>query len=127
MPRVCARLAVLALLVLAGCRTSLSVDKQFENPPDGTFIEVDPIKSAQTIKVTATADAPVGVYVFLKKDRDAAEAEALAKKYTGITIAKEEKGENIALQATIPANEAAIVMVSNATAKRANVKLKIKN
>ena len=127
MPRACARFGVLALFVLAGCRTSLSVEKQFENPPEGTFIEVDPIKSAQTIKVTATADAPVGVYVFLKKDRDAAEKEALAKKYTGVTLAKEEKNESINLQAAIPANEAAMVMVANATAKKANVKLKITN
>ncbi len=125
------RLVVCALLlVLAGCsRTTLNLEESFKVPIDGKFKVIEAIKSEQTIKVNATStDGPFSVFVFLEKNRDAAEAEATAKKFTDKTIAHKTGVESVEnLEARIPANESAIVMVWRSSAKASKVKLKITN
>ncbi len=125
------RLALgVALLILAGCmRTTLNVEEEFVVPADGKFKVIDAIKSEQTIKVNATStEGPFSVFVFLEKNRDAAEGEANQKKFSDKTIAHKQGVESVEnLEARIPANESAIVMVWRSSAKASKVKLKITN
>jgi hypothetical protein len=120
--------ALLMLGLVSGCgKTKLQTDANFELPMEGKPFEIDPIKSEQKIKVTGTATgAKVNVFVFLKKDEASAEKEIMSLKFTPIILAKQEKTEAINLEATIPANETAVVRVTRAGAK-ASVQLKITN
>jgi hypothetical protein len=127
------RTACVALVILgtvSGCgRTKLNVGSAFElNLGDNKRITVEPIKHEQKIKVTGTATgAPVNVYVYLSKNEAAADKEILAKKFTDVMLQKQEKTDSVNLEATIPANEAAVVRVSSAGAGKANVEIKITN
>jgi hypothetical protein len=119
-----------ALLMLVGCgRTTLNVEEEFVVPIDGKFKLVDAIKKEQTIKVNATStEGPFSVFIYLEKNRDAAEAEATKKQFTDKTIAYKQGVESVEnLEARIPANEAAVVMVWRSSAKASKVKLKITN
>src|SRR5262245_19263748 len=105
---------VVALLVVVGCgKPKLDQSYDSEVSFSGTEYTIDPIKSEQKIKVNGTATAPVDVFIYLQKNKDAADKEIVSRKYSAIILAKQEKTPGIALEATIPANEAAIVRVSS--------------
>src|SRR3954454_19727011 len=114
MSRVFGVLALLPLLFLVGCqRTVLKVDKEFElsGATNEQRFTIDPIKKEQTIHVNVTADNPVGVYVGIQKDAEDVGKEALSKKFTDKTLAKQSKETNVSLDATIPPNTEAHIIV----------------
>lgn len=118
------------LLALAGCRKPvLNEDRQFDlsqGTPSFTFT-VEPIKQAQTIKVQVSADEPVTVVVGLKKDEEALINDIMRSKFSDKALAKEAKTKEASLQAAIPANEAAAVIVSREANKATKVRLKVAN
>ena len=123
-------LICIALLVVgsvAGC-TKLDTTSSFDVPMGGYSVTVDPIKSQQNIKVTGTATgASVNVYLYLNKNRTDAQKEILAKKLVSpFILAKVETTDEFNLEATIPANESAVVEVTRVN-KAAKVNLHITN
>lgn len=77
-------------------------------------LDLDPIKQEQVIKVIgSTSGGPVSVYIYLEKDKQAAEREIFNRKPAAAVLAKQEKTETIDLEASIPANEKAYVRVEN--------------
>jgi hypothetical protein len=123
-------LVLVFLVALGGCRRPvLNEDRQFEltrETPYYTFT-VEPIKQAQTIKVKATADEPVTVMIGLKKDEEVLPKEAYSGKFTDKTLAKEVKTKDASLEAPIPANESAIVIVVREANKATKIRLKVTN
>lgn len=121
------KLLGLSLLLLAGC-TKLDTESSFEVPLDGKSFLVEPIKSQQSVKASGTATgAPVNVYLYLEKNKAAAQKDILAKKLVSpFVMAKSEGAETFSVEATIPAGETAVVEVTRA-GKKANVKLHITN
>lgn len=119
--------ALVMVMAASGCKAKLDMESAFDVPPEGRIFKVDPIKKEQTIKVTGTATgAPANVFIYLDKNEAAAEKEIMSLKYTPIILAKQEKTEAINVEATIPANETAVVRVTRVM-KAAQVKLKITN
>jgi hypothetical protein len=114
-------MGVLAVvLTLAGCKTILNVDSEFDLPGGETkMFNIDPIRREQTIKVEVTSnDEPVSVVVILEKEKNSAKA----------PLAKLEKTKQGTLDATIPANEEAVVVVGGVPqGKKTHVKLTIRN
>jgi hypothetical protein len=122
-------LALLLMSSVSGCgKPKLEVDSNFDLSEDySKLFIVDAIKSEQKIQVTGTATgSPVNAFIFLEKNKTKAENEIATRKFTPVILDKNEKVEAINLEATIPANEAAVVQV-NRTGKAASVHLKITN
>ena len=121
-------IGVFLLGMACGCGKTLDQDASFDVPMEGKFLTVEPITTEQNVKVTGTATgAPVNVYLYLEKNRQAAEKDILAKKLVSPVIpAKVEKAETFTLTATIPANETAVVQVTRA-GMAAKVQLRISN
>lgn len=122
--------SMVMMVVLVGCGgPKLNFEKLWEVDNNGSVIELDPIKSEQKIKVSATATGgKIDVYVFLAKNRDQAEKEILGKKLTGgAVLASAENTDSANLIATIPANQSGAVMVKATTLKKASTTLKITN
>jgi hypothetical protein len=123
-------LLVLFLVVLAGCRKPvLNDERQFviSNETPSNYITVPAIGQDQTIKVAVTSDEPVSVLMGFEKDKDAIDKEAMSGKFTSKTVAKQMKDKQASLEMNVPANEAALVVVTQATTKKANVKMKLTN
>jgi hypothetical protein len=130
MARLVGVLSLLAVLPLAGCtQYKLDYEKQFDLSPQDKIsytMTVPPIKKEQVIKVSVTADNPVNVLIGLEKDEKALNDEYLKNKYTAKTMTKELKTQQASLQATVPANESAVVLVL-VHDKKSNVKVRITN
>jgi hypothetical protein len=121
-------LSIVWSVVVSGCSTRLNVESEYEVPLGGKLHEIEPIKKDQTVKVAVVATGgPVGVFVYLKKDEETAEKEIFANKYSSIILAKEPKAERADLEASIPANQTAVVHVIRASNKGPTVKVKISN
>jgi len=120
---------VMVLVLVTGCRRAvLNQEKTIELSGGEThFTMIEPIKQAQTIKVTGTADNPVSILIGVEKDKEAMSNEVTRRKYTDKTLAKQEKAKDIDLQANIPANETALILVQQDSTKKTSVKLKITN
>jgi hypothetical protein len=122
---------VLTLLVLAGCG-GLNAERSFTLNPDtpNRELTIDAASSEQKIQITATADQPISVFVFLKEDRDRiVERVGLAgeKKLPGLLASKEE-AEEISLEATVPAKKECMVLAAlGKTTKPAQVKVHFKS
>jgi hypothetical protein len=114
-----------ALVVLVGCGKKLNMEQTFDLPIEGKQFVLEPVSSEQKIKVTAKADAAVSVYIYLEKHKEAAEQQILTRKFANI-LQRQEKTDNASLEATIPANEAAVVRVGRAS-KGTKVTLRITN
>lgn len=116
------------VLLSSGCaRSKLSHEETFDLPLDGKTVTIDAVKHEQKVHVVVTAsDAPVGVFIYLDRDRDKAEDEILSREYSAIILARAEKTEQANLEATIPANSVAVVHITRA-GKNTKVKLKITN
>lgn len=115
----------LLVLVVAGCEAKLRDTRSFEIKPTDTGKEyrIDPKAGERPLKVTATAEGgTIDVYVYLSKDRDAAEQNILAKKDEFI-LAKAVDVKEADLTATIPPNEEATVVVLCAKLEPATVQL----
>jgi hypothetical protein len=118
----------LIFILIGGCAPKLNLEKKsFDLDINGTTFELQAVKSEQKINVVASATGgPIDVYVFLAKNKSAAERDIMAKRLGGL-IASEEGKESVTLQATIPANEEALVMVKASTLKKTTASVKINN
>jgi hypothetical protein len=118
-------------IAVPGCRKVLNEEKSFDlKPGNENDFAVDAVKKEQKIKVEVTSPGvPLNVFVFLKKDEQAAKMDISAGKKTDNVLASERKTENATLEATIPANCEAVIQIRNVSTdnKTANVKLKITN
>jgi hypothetical protein len=123
--------AFLLASLAAGCgKPKLEVViAPFEVPGEGKLYTVEPTRREQEIQVTGSATgAPVNVYIYLDKNRTAAETQIISNKLTPLILQKQENAEAINLAATIPANETAVVHVRRVSFnKPATVQLKITN
>jgi hypothetical protein len=113
---------------LSGCGPKLDMTATFEVPAHlNHTLTLERIKNEQTIKITGSAtESPVNVYVYLAANDNQAKNEIMNKKSERFIIKKQEKTEAINLEAPIPANEEAVVLIES-TGKKANVQLKITN
>jgi hypothetical protein len=117
---------IVLVAAAAGCRT-LNVEKSFEVSAVGEHnIALDPIRTEQKIKVVVTSTAPVSAFVFLEPDTDDVRKAVMGLRKSPKMLASSEKKEDATLEATIPANSTAVVMVVG-TGKSATVKVRITN
>ena len=117
---------VAAIILVAGCQSKLNVERtvDFDAGLD-TYIDIDPPKYDQTLSITVTSDTPIDVYVYLKKDKEAAQRDAmLGKKNSSVVLAGKEKVQSDTLEAKVPAKEPAVVMIRSSS-KAGTAKLKI--
>jgi hypothetical protein len=115
---------------ISGCgKPRLEVPASFEVGPVGNVFTVDPTSREQNIQVTGSATgAPVNTFIYLDKNKTAAQNEIFSKKFATAILAKQDNTETIGLEATIPANETAVVHVTRAAINKvAHVELKITN
>src|SRR5438105_3325894 len=94
----------LALIGLAaGCgKPRLNVDASFDVEPGGHLLIVEPASREQEIQVSGTATgASVNVYIYLEKNKAAAQNEIFSKKFGSTILAKQDSTEKIDLRATI--------------------------
>ena len=88
---------------------------------------LDPIRSPQKIKVDVHATGgPIDIYVFLEKNKVAAEKEADAKGGPNLIVDKR-KIDSATFETMIPAMEAAVIEVKASSLKKAKVTLKVTN
>jgi hypothetical protein len=122
------------LLGLAGCGQPLKVEKTVKLDPG--YYETytfDAPRGEQKLTVTASADQPVSVWVFLaddlKVDKDTLNPvldRAVAAK-SGQAIAKaEEPQKEVSIEGTVPAKKEFRVLVKNTGKESAEVKLTVK-
>jgi hypothetical protein len=123
-------LLLLGFCTLLGCtRTILKDEKRVEltqEAPTYTYT-VPEIKHAQNVKVTLSADAPVSVAFGLKKDEGALGTQLTSRNIAGKAMVLLLKTQDAQLEATIPANESAIIIVTREANKKTNVKVNITN
>jgi len=122
---------LLALTVIAtgfGCtpkldhRTTFAVDQS-----GGKQTILDPIRSAQKIKVDIQATGgPIDVFVYLEKNKEAAQKESFAKGGPNLLVDKR-KIDAAQFEVAIPAAETTIIDVQASTPKKADVTLKVTN
>ena len=120
---------LLVLLAMVGCRTKLNEEKVITlDGLNGQGLKIDAIKSAQTVKVSATANSGTfNLYFFLAKDQTALENDNFGGKSAGKLLGSQLKATKADLSANVPANEEAVVMLMSADSKKAEVKLKVTN
>ena len=124
MRRMCLLGLVVPLVLAAGCGTKLNMEYTAELPTEGKLYVVDALKSEQKIKVNVKAESPVDVFVYLDKDRDKVEGTLLGKA-SPLVLAQQKGASEVSIEATIPANEKAIVHV--VPGKKGMVTTKITN
>jgi hypothetical protein len=122
----------LAALTLApaGCyRTVLNQQTTWNiRPGDYQTLTISPAPNEQKIKVVVTSSAtPVGVYVYLEKDKVAAMRDIEARKNPPANVlALKEQTNDATLEVPIPANNEAVIAVTHA-AKSTVVTVKLTN
>jgi hypothetical protein len=103
-------------ICLSGCGPKLDEKVSFNlGMGESKPYNVEAIKNEQKIKITGNTEGglPVTVYVYLKSKRAAAQNEIMTKKSTQSIIAKQDKTDTINLEALIPANEEAEILVES--------------
>ena len=118
------RIAVVAIIVLAGC-SKIHEKREFSiDPASYHSLEITAPLSEQKVKVTLTSDQPVNIYVLLDKDfpkgKEDFDPETLK---TGL-LGSQKSAKDATLDVTIPAKEKYRIVVSGAN-KKANVTVKI--
>src|SRR5205823_6673856 len=125
-PRRTAALALaIASALLAGCQSRLNVDAAYQLEA-GVMkdTEIDPPRYDQKVAVTVLSDALVDVYIYLKKDRDAAIAAIARNPKQAPVLASKEAAQDATLEVAVPAKEAVVITVATGL-KPASVKLKV--
>jgi len=114
------------LLLAVGC-TKLNSERTVQvKPGDLKYTILDPISKSQRINVSAkTSDGKFNVYCFLEKDQADVEKDLYQKKVNAKVLAHELKTGGADLNATIPANETAVILLTSD--ENVEVKLKITN
>ena len=116
------------LLIAVGCTKLNSESTVQVKPGDLKYTMVDPISKGQKINVSAkTSDGKFNVYCFLEKDKADVEKDLYQKKVSAKVLAHELKTGGADLNATIPANETAVILLTSDETKNVEVKLKITN
>jgi hypothetical protein len=117
------------LILVTGCRAKLLDESVVKvELMDKEFREIDPISTDQKVNISAKATSgEFNIYVFLAKDKAEVEKEFQGKPGTKILAHQLKVTSQADLQANIPANERAIVAITSADGKKAEVKLKISN
>ena len=122
--KVC-RIALLGVIALAGC-SKIHEKKEFSLDTGGyKTLEITAPLSEQKVKVTLTADQAVNIYVLLEKDMPKGKGDDFDPDMMKVTfIASQKNAKDASLDATIPAKEKYVIIVSGAT-KKTNVTVKI--
>lgn len=117
---------MLSLLVLVGCQTRFSDVRMitFEAPGEISTLIVDAAPRERQLSVEASANYPIGVYVYLEENQDEAERFITLGKESELLIGKAKGATEVDLTATIPTDKTAIVMVVSTKADT-NVDLSI--
>lgn len=120
--------ALCALVLLAGCQASVSLDKTFDlKRGDVKVFTVPSVTSARTLTITAKSNEPITVVVGQQKNQSQLEREAYSRKFTAkVSLAAAVKQQDVNLEAQIPANEEAAILILSEATKNATVTLKIK-
>lgn len=120
--------ALCALVLLAGCQASVSLDKTFDlKRGDVKVFTVPSVTSARTLTITAKSNEPITVVVGQQKNQSQLEREAYSRKFTAkVSLAAAAKQQDVNLEAQIPANEEAAILILSEATKNATVTLKIK-
>jgi hypothetical protein len=117
-------------VAVAGCyRTVLNQQSTWDvGPGDYQTLTISRAPKEQKIKVEVTSSAcPVGVYVYLEKDKAAAMRDIEARKNPPAKVLDfKEKTNDTTLEVPIPANTEAVVAVTHA-AKATVVTVKLTN
>jgi hypothetical protein len=119
----CLLLAVLA----AGCASKLDIDHKV-TVPGGQFkmIIIDPPTKDQKVTVHAKSPgAPISVYCCLEKDQEAVQSAVERRRPSEKILSSKEKIEDGEVEFHLPAGASGAVVLTTATAKSANVELKI--
>ena len=118
----------LMLAMLVGCSPRLNIEKKLiELSTDGVTFDLQPVKAEQKIYVDATATGGnIDVYIYLTKNKAAAEKDIFAKKNDNLLERAEDK-ESVSLQATIPGNEEASVWVKATKLNKPTASVEIRN
>ena len=121
--------AGMALVSAAGCQPRLADSRTLTlEVGEISVIVLDPVGKQQKIRVTAKSPgAPVSVYIYLNEHDAEVERKITLDKPTELIIASQVKSEDIALEATIPANQEAAVRVASGSRETATVDLSISN
>lgn len=119
-------LALLLLaLVVVGCRARLDDTRTFTLPVGeiDTFY-IDAIDAPRTLRVNAqSTDGTIDVYLYLESNQEEVERMITLGKDSELVLASSGASNDVALQATIPPKETAVVMVRSASQQPAEVKL----
>jgi hypothetical protein len=116
----------LVLLVAAGCGSRLHYEKTVELAPGTLPLVIDGPSRDQKVVVKASAPGtPLTVYCYLKKDENEAERAAFLNKASDKILAKSDKGEEAALECTVPAGQEFVVLLRNHTRNKVSVHVTI--
>jgi outer membrane lipopolysaccharide assembly protein LptE/RlpB len=114
-------------LMLAGCGSRLHDERNVTVPGGGEVsLKVDAPNRDQKVHVLLSeASAPVNVSCYLKRDEQEAKKAADRHRASDKILAKQEKCQEADLDFTVPAREAAVVLISAASGKSATAKILI--
>ena len=117
------------LVLLIGCKAKLNSETVVQvGVGDLKATIIDPISKSQTINISARSlDGKFNLYCFLEKDQKEVEKAITQGKQSDKILASEPRTSVAQLQATIPANEAAVILLTCTDVAKAEVKLKITN
>ncbi len=123
--RRCLTLALVAAATLSGCQR-LTYEHSVKVPPFGVHrIEFDAPKYAQKLTIEAhSPSSPVSVYLVRQEDSSAAQDQLENDKKPNAPLASMDKSEDIALEASVPAKTAFVLLI-RAEQKAAEVRVKV--
>jgi hypothetical protein len=115
---------------MAGCNRVKLNDERTVEVGIGTnaSIVLDPVKKDQKINVEISSPgAAVNVFIFLEKDAAAVDDAIEVQKPSDKILASKENTEDATVEANIPGGNAAVILFTCASGKRATVKVKTTN
>lgn len=109
-------LLAFSLILSVGCQTRLSDEKTYTlDSADIKTLIVDGVPRERELKVTATADNPVSLYVYLEADKAEVEPKIDVDVASDKVLAHAKDSKDIELTATIPSSETAMIDVKTKT------------
>lgn len=116
-------------LLLSSCGPTLSHQQDYSLAV-GEFLEIpfDPITREQTIKIVAKSPGKlIKVHVYLSEDKAEVNRMITLGKPVENLLASQEEAEEVALEATVPANKEVVVRLQPAGPTSAQVHLEVTN
>jgi hypothetical protein len=122
------RLLCLAALSLAiGCNPPrLDLDDTFDVDGGSAQRILPPVRQAQKVKIDVKASTPVDVFVYLEKNKDAAQKEIFNPKGGANLLADKRKIDAVQFEVSIPPAESTVIDIMPGL-KKAKVTLKATN